>query len=108
MAMQEIHNSPEKDNLFAAKAGMYVAPGKITMTVTGSRGALVTSSGTIATGVSDAYAVLAVDVETENTEVPVYLTGEFNATVLSDKTGVEIADGAIIQNRIFVRKNIEA
>lgn len=107
MAMHETYNAPGKDFLFAAVQIFPVVPGKITMTVAGTRGALVTSAGALATTLSEAYAVLAADAEA-NTEAPVYLTGEFNATALAEATGIEVADGAIIANRIFVRTNISA
>ena len=107
MSMQESHTSPAKDNLFAATQIMPVVPGKLKITVAAKRGTLVTAAGAKATSVSDAYAVVAADVEAGK-ETGVYLTGEFNSVALSEATGIDVADGAIIQNRIFVKTNLDA
>lgn len=107
MAMKETVESPKKDNLFSATQIFPVVPGTLKVTVAARRGALVTAAGALATAADGAYAVVAADVEAGN-DAPVYLTGEFNATALAEATGIEVTEGTIIQNRIFVRKNLEA
>ena len=107
MAMQESFTSPKKDNLFSATQIFPVVPGTLKVTVAVRRGALVTSAGALASAASGAHAVVAADTEAGKV-APVYLTGEFNATALAEATGIDVAAGTIIQNRIFVRENLEA
>lgn len=107
MSMQETFESPKRDNLFAANQVMPVVADKLKITVAATRGTLVTSAGAKATAASGAHAVLAEDVEAGKVAA-VYLTGEFNAAALAEATGIDVAAGTVIANRIFVKSNIEA